>query len=119
MKIAIPTRGDRGLDEQISGHFGRAPTFTIWDSESEGLRVIQNRGKHMGGAESPPNILAKEEVSLLICSGLGPKAFNRLGELGIQIMIGAEGTVADTLRMWKEGKLKEADFESACANHLH
>lgn len=40
MKICIPTLGEKGLDEQVSEHFGSAPYFTIIDLESNGVEII-------------------------------------------------------------------------------
>ena len=31
MKIAVPTMGEKGLEESIADHFGRCPTYTILD----------------------------------------------------------------------------------------
>jgi predicted Fe-Mo cluster-binding NifX family protein len=53
--IAIPTQGNRGLEDQVYDHFGKAPTFTLLNMETGGLTIIDNTSDHMGGTVSPPS----------------------------------------------------------------
>lgn len=116
MKIGIPTEGDSGLDESVSQHFGRAPTFTIVDTDSMGVEVVTNV-KKSGGSAQPPEQLLEEGVQVMLCSGLGPKAINMFEQFGIEVYIGAEGTVEQVLDNWESGELKEATDEDACEEH--
>ncbi|MEM4728835.1 MAG: NifB/NifX family molybdenum-iron cluster-binding protein [Thermoplasmata archaeon] len=119
MKVAVPTLGERGLDELVSEHFGRAPTFTIVDSETDEVKVIQNRSEHMGGAGKPPEHLAREGVKVMLPSGMGPRALAMFKSLGIEVYMGARGTVSETLELWKRGRLLPASEETACREHRH
>jgi predicted Fe-Mo cluster-binding NifX family protein len=119
MNIGIPTMGDRGMDEVVSDHFGRAPTYTIVDIDTESVRTIENRSEHMGGVGKPPEALAKEGVNILLCSGLGPRAISMFQDYGIVVYVGATGTVRDALAMWREGSLQPATSENACKEHRH
>jgi hypothetical protein len=58
VKVAIPTMGNNGMDEYVSEHFGRAPTFTLVDLDTNKVRVIPNTSEHLGGTGYPPEILA-------------------------------------------------------------
>ncbi|TET91829.1 MAG: dinitrogenase iron-molybdenum cofactor biosynthesis protein [Methanomassiliicoccales archaeon] len=119
MKVCVPTLGDRGLLENVSPHFGRAPTFTIVDMDTDDVRVIPNISEHMGGAGKPPEHLAEAGVETMLCSGLGPRAVNMFEEYGIEVYVGAEGTVQDTLEKWKNNQLAMATDENACKMHRH
>ncbi|MEF8874737.1 MAG: NifB/NifX family molybdenum-iron cluster-binding protein [Candidatus Thermoplasmatota archaeon] len=119
MKVAIPTMGESGFDEKISGHFGRCRTFAIYDTEEEDLNFIPNNSKHMGGKGNPPELLAEENVDVMLCGNLGRKAVNLFEELGIDVYCGAKGTVDDALDSWDEDGLEEASVSDACEEGRH
>jgi len=117
MKIAFPTLGNKGIDEEIGEHFGRVPTYTIVDLETNEVKIIPNTSYHMGGVGYPPELLAKEQVKVLICKGLGRRAINMFQDFGIDVYIGATGKVKDALDAFKKGLLKKATVENACKEH--
>jgi len=53
MKVAVPTMGNEGLDEEVGQHFGRVPTYTIVDTETNDVKVINNTSQHAGGQGYP------------------------------------------------------------------
>lgn len=118
MKLCIPTDSG-GLDDTVSGHFGRAPTFTVIDTETNEVLVVKNRSEHMGGLGKPPEHIAKTGAEVLICAGLGARAIDMLAGFGIEIFVGATGTVRDAVDMWKEGKLTPATLDVACKEGHH
>jgi predicted Fe-Mo cluster-binding NifX family protein len=119
MKLAIPTMGDRGLEERVGEHFGRVPTYTIVDSDTDEVKVIPNTSEHMGGQGYPPEILAGAGVETMICSGLGRRAIMMFQEKGIMVYIGASGSVQDAIDLWREGRLQAATEENACRQHAY
>lgn len=119
MKVAIPTLGNNGLDEYVSEHFGRAPTFTVVDLLTNEVKVILNTSAHRGGSGYPPEILANAGVEVMLCRGLGPRAIDMFEQYGIEVYVGASGTVRDAIQAWKAGKLHVATDENACRMHRH
>jgi len=119
VKICVPTLGDRGLDEYVSEHFGRAPTFTIVDLKTNEVKVIPNTSQHMGGKGYPPEIMAQLGVEVMICSGIGPRAISLFENFGIEVYVGAHGTVRETIQAWQAGRLQMATDENACKAHRH
>jgi len=119
MRLCVPTMEDGGLDGLVCDHFGRAPTFTVIDLDSNEVQVVKNRSEHMGGLGKPPEHVAKTGAKIMICSGLGPKAIDMLQSLGIQVFVGATGTVKDSVQMWRDGKLQLASHDIACKEHHH
>jgi predicted Fe-Mo cluster-binding NifX family protein len=117
MKICIPTVGDNGLDNQVGEHFGRSPTYTIVDIKTNEVKVIQNTSEHMGGQGYPPEILAEEGVNVMACRGLGRRAILMFEEFGIDVYIGAFGTVKDTIEAFKQDRLQKANIDNACRQH--
>jgi predicted Fe-Mo cluster-binding NifX family protein len=117
MKICIPTTGDKGLDNIIGEHFGRVPTYTIVNLDTNEVKVIPNTSEHTGGQGHPPEIMEKEGVNVMLCRGLGRRAITMFEKFGIDVYIGASGTVKDAIGAFKQGKLKKASIDDACGMH--
>ena len=117
MKICIPTMGENGLDDAVGEHFGRVPTYTIVDLDTDEVKVIPNTSDHMGGRGYPPEIMAKEGVNVMVCRGLGRRAIMMFEELNIDVYIGASGTVRDAVEAFKQGTLQKASEGDACGQH--
>ena len=117
MKICIPTLGDKGFDDMVGEHFGRVPTYTIIDLETNETKVVPNTSEHAGGQGYPPEIMAREGVSVMVCRGLGRRAIAMFDELGIEVYIGASGTVRNAVDAFQQGKLHKAGSSDACGQH--
>jgi len=117
MKICIPTNGRLGLDDMVGEHFGRVPTYTIVDLENLDVKVVDNTSHHMGGSGNPPEIMAKEGVCAMVCHGLGRRAIELFDSLGIEVYIGASGSVRQAVEAFKEGALQKASKDHACSQH--
>lgn len=117
MKICIPTMGENGLNNLVGEHFGRVPTYTIVDLDTDDVKVIPNTSHHMGGQVDPPEIMAREGVNVMICQGLGRRAITMFEEFGIEVYIGASGTVKDAVTAFKQGRLQKANINDACGQH--
>ena len=114
LKLCIPSSGSGGLKDSVGEHFGRVPNYTLVDSKTEQVDILENKSQHKGGAGLPANILAREGVDVLICANLGRKAIDLCNQHGIEVHIGADGTVQEAIRKWHEGKLEEATTNNAC-----
>lgn len=117
MKIGIPSMGEKGLDEQVGEHFGRVPTYTIVDLDSDEVKVVDNTSHHMGGRGDPPEIMKQQGVCAMLCRGLGRRAIDLFQQLGIDVYIGASGSVRDTVEAFKQGQLKQATMGDGCQQH--
>ncbi len=101
MKIAISTDGD-----YVSQHFGRCPLFTIVEIEDGKLikkEVINNPGHHPGFL---PQFFHKYGIECIIAGGIGMRARELFGSLGIQTIIGVEGHIDDVINKILNGTLK-------------
>lgn len=117
MKICIPTMGNTGLDDIVGEHFGRVPTYTIINLDNDEVKVIPNTSHHTGGVGYPPEIMAKEGVNAMVCRGLGRRAISMFEEFGIDVYIGATGTVKNAVEDFKQGKLQKASKSDSCGRH--
>ena len=117
MKLCFPTEGNAGFIELIGEHFGRTPTYTIYDLKSHDIKVIENTSEHMGGIGYPPELMKKEGVDILICRGLGRRALSMFIEYGIEVYIGASGSVENAISDYKNMRLKKATVSDSCSEH--
>ncbi len=105
------------MDGSVGEHFGRVPTYTIVDSETKEIEVIPNESSHMGGEGLPADLLAGAGVDVMVCSGLGRKAINLFQDHGIEVYVGAGGTVKEAFQEWREDRLSAAAESDACERH--
>jgi len=119
MKVCIPTEGDGGIDDLVGQHFGRVPTYTVVDIDTGEVKVIANVSEHRGGTGLPPELISTTGTHIMLCGGLGPKAITMFEQFGIDVFVGAKGTVRDAVEAWKQGMLMEATDENACREHRH
>ena len=82
MKVCIPTKDNKGMDGTVEQHFGKAPTYTILDTETREVSVIPNTSEHMGGVDLPPEFLRKNGVEIMLCGGWDTKLLRCLSLVG-------------------------------------
>jgi len=117
MRICIPTNGNNGIDDTVGEHFGRVPTYTVFDSETKEVEILKNTSEHMSGQGYPPEIMSKAGVNVMVCGGLGRRAIMMFEQMGIMVYIGASGSVKNAVRMWENNELQAATNENACQQH--
>jgi len=107
MKICITAKG-AGLNDPVDPHFGRAAYFLFYDTETEALDAVANSpGAHGAGVQAA-QIVAGNGAEAVITGSVGPNAHQGLAAAGVEIYIGAQGTVADAIADYKAGKLSRA-----------
>jgi len=116
-KVCVPTATHGGLDDLVGEHFGRVPTYTIYDSETGTVEIVDNTSEHAGGSGLPGEILSGLGIDVLLCSGLGRRAIGILTGNGIEVSVDMSGTAGEAIEAWKKGNLSEASEEDACQEH--
>ncbi|MDR3601530.1 MAG: NifB/NifX family molybdenum-iron cluster-binding protein [Desulfosporosinus sp.] len=113
-KIAIPTDG-----EVLDAHFGRAAGFTVFEIEGKQVRKVELlsatglQHQHEGLAE----MFKRNGVDVLVCGGIGGGMINGLKEVGLAVITGASGNVADVAQAFASGILVSTG--SVCQEHDH
>lgn len=87
MKICVPSSSKGGLDDLVGQHFGRVPTYTIKDTETNEIRTIENKSEHMGGVGLPPELLSQEGIDVMLCGGLGTRLYSSSNSLVYKYML--------------------------------
>lgn len=116
-RICIPTEGRGGLNDCVGEHFGRVPTYTIFNTETQAVEVIDNTSEHAGGSGLPADILADLGIDVLLCKGAGRRALDILSGKGIEVCVGVEGTAEQAVNTWISGALAGATGDDACQQH--
>jgi predicted Fe-Mo cluster-binding NifX family protein len=118
MKICIPVSEYRELSSPVYGHFGSAPCFALVDTDTMKVERLSNRDHdHVHGACSPMKAMAGVKPDVVVVSGIGTGALLGLRSAGIKVCRADGGTVAQVVRLLKDGKLSEMDENAACAGH--
>jgi predicted Fe-Mo cluster-binding NifX family protein len=118
MKICVTASGNT-LDALVDPRFGRAAYLTIVDSESMTFEAILNAAAGaMGGAGiQAAQKIASKGVKVLITGNVGPNAFQTLSAAGIEVVVGASGTVKEAIEKYSKGELNKAGSPTVQGHH--
>ena len=116
MKVALTSRGPT-LDDQVDPRVGRAQVFLVVDTDTGEFEAVDNRqnleAAHGAGIQAA-RIVAEHGAGVVITGHCGPNAFRTLSAAGIDVVVGAEGTVREALESFKTRELRalpNADVE--------
>ncbi|OGI28147.1 MAG: dinitrogenase iron-molybdenum cofactor biosynthesis protein [Candidatus Melainabacteria bacterium RIFOXYA12_FULL_32_12] len=110
MKIAVSANG-KDLDSKVDLRFGRATGFIIYNLDDESfdfINNIQNLEAAQGAGIQAAQTVANQNVDALITGHCGPKAFKVFLAANIKIYTGAEGTIIEAIKKFKNNELMEA-----------
>jgi predicted Fe-Mo cluster-binding NifX family protein len=102
MRICIPTESDIGFDAKVHAHFGSAPIFTIFETDTEHLEIVNNPNNH---------------VDAVVCGGMGARAVQKLNQGGIKAYLAKGDTVQEVLRQYDADDLEEITIQNSCVQH--
>jgi len=121
-RIVFACEDDKGLNSEVSMHFGRCPYFLLVDIEEEEIlkvSVIKNPyfENHVPG--KVPQFIKERDAHVMIAGGMGHRAVELFNNYGIEVATGAGGKVEDVLKEYLAGRLKgvsvcEHDHNGRC-----
>ena len=112
MRVAFPTNDRVKVEE----HFGHAKEFAFANVKDG--KVISTEYQ-TPPAHSPgviPAFVGEQGATVIITGGMGGMAVNLFKEQNIDVILGATGSIEDTLKTYIEGEL--ASTGSVC-DHSH
>lgn len=105
MRIAIPV-----MDGLISPHFARCGEFALYDIEDG---KVTNRSSSLPPPHGPgvlPQWLKEQGATVIIASGMGPRAQGLFEQQGIEVVLGAaEHSPEDTVANYLNGTLETGE----------
>ena len=110
MKIAVTARGSE-LESEVDSRFGRAAWFIVVDTETGAYEAVDNSAgveASSGAGVEAARKLVDRGVEAVLTGHCGPNAFRVLRAAGIEVVLGASGTVAEATEAFKEGRLSPA-----------
>ena len=112
MKVGVSASG-RDLNARVDDRFGRCPWFLVVDSDSLEFEAVENRHAEegMGAGMVAAKDLIDVHVDAVISGQVGPKAYEVLKALNIDIFLASGGMrVKDALGKLKRGELRKMEM---------
>lgn len=108
MKIAISATGNT-IENLLDMRFGRCEYFQIHDTESEEIKILENKGQNSSGGAgiAAANQLLDEKVDAIITGSLGPNAFELIEKAEIKAYKCGNIPISSVLKKYKKGELEE------------
>ncbi|MGB9833829.1 MAG: NifB/NifX family molybdenum-iron cluster-binding protein [bacterium] len=120
-RIVVPVADERGLDAQLSEHFGRAPFFVVVELEDSGeissVRTVSNFGEHFGGRGYAHDAILEEKPNAIIVYRMGPRGLSSFQEAGVAVLKANANTVKEVIAAYRENKLQELTEGCHQAHH--
>jgi predicted Fe-Mo cluster-binding NifX family protein len=113
MRVGISANGG-DLNSKVGDRFGRCLWFLVVDSDSLEFEALENRHAQegMGAGMAAAKDLIDAHVDAVISGQVGPKAYEILKAVGIDIFVVSGGiTVKDALERLKRGELRKMEMK--------
>lgn len=128
-RIVVAAEDPRGLEGEVSAHFGRCPYYVCIDVDSSqgedsigSIEVVENEffGRHQPGIM--PRFIKSLRADVIIAGGMGPRAIDLFHSLDIEVATGAVGIVGKVVKAYLDGKLRGIvpcahDHPESCGGH--
>jgi len=112
MRVGISATGG-SLNAHVDDRFGRCPWFLVVDSDSLEFNAFQNghAQEGMGAGMAAAKDLIDAHVDAVISGQVGPKAYEILKALDVDIYLASGGiTVTDALEKLGRGELRTMEM---------
>jgi predicted Fe-Mo cluster-binding NifX family protein len=110
-RIVIPVTDEKGVDSQLSEHFGRAPYFSVFVVDDDGkvlaYKTVPNESEHFGGVGFPPDRILQLNPDAVITYGMGPRALARFQNAKVAVLRANASLARDLLLAYTRDKLEE------------
>ncbi len=107
MRIAIPSTDDKGLESEVSQHFGRSRFYTFVDVEDGEIKNVEVRPLNTEG-HGPgdlPHFVKENGGDMVVAYGMGSRAVDFFNQLGIKVVTGAYGRISDVIQALMDNRL--------------
>jgi len=110
MLVAITAQND-SLDSPVDPRFGRCAWFIFYDTDKdEVVESVRNEAAVAAGGAGiqAAQFVVNKGAKAVITGNVGPNASAVLDGAGIEVYVGASGTVKEALEAFKKGQLAKA-----------
>ena len=114
-RIYFPLLTEKGMESEISYHFGHAPFFGVYDVVTKELSIINNTLDHVDPNKSPiDQIIETVNPTTIFAQGIGSRAVNIIKEKGLRLKTGNFKTVQEVVNNLD----KLEDHDSDCGHEV-
>ncbi len=119
MIICIPTENENGSDSLVYGHFGSAPFFVLYDTDTKQLTYIDNSNSHhVHGQCNPIAQLMDMKVDAVVVNGMGMNALNQLNRIGMKVYKLADRIkISELVSNYNKYLVQELSMSDCCSHH--
>jgi predicted Fe-Mo cluster-binding NifX family protein len=119
MKVAVSASGPT-LDSEVDPRFGRCPFLLVVETEGMVSELLENPAlRAPGGAGiQAAQAVAERGVKAVITGNCGPNAYEALSAAGIEVAVGASGSVRQAVEAYRQGRLRPAGGPSASPGYV-
>lgn len=111
-KIAVASEG-----AVVTGHFGNCRNFLIFTCGENGIESVEDVANPGHKPGFLPNFLADQDVSVVICGGMGVHASEIFNSRGVEVILGASGDSRAAVEAYLKGTLQSVGIP--CEHHHH
>jgi len=107
MKIAVSATAPH-LDADLDPRFGRCPYLLIIDTETMEFEAVENPAVSAPGGAGiqAAQAVAETGAKAVITGNCGPNAYQALSAAGIEVAVGASGSVRQAVEAYRQGRLQ-------------
>ncbi len=118
MKICMPVNENAGLNSLPYNHFGSAPFFLVYNTETAELTPINNGDLgHEHGMCQPLKALGGHAIDIILVAGIGQGALTKLADQGIVAYEAQPVSFEANITLLNASKLGRFDAGHVCAGH--
>ncbi len=116
MRLLIPTVDSDGAQARLSGHFGRAPFYTVADTDTGAVQAVANPSVTHGHGECVPatDVFGPGGFDAVVCQGIGAGAISRLAQAGIPVFVHDGPDVAAAVAAFNSRAIRAAGRDDGC-----
>lgn len=109
-RVAVACEDHRGLDGEVSQHFGGSPSFIIVELDATGIRAAEvvpdpNAGEHRPGRL--PRLVVDQGAKVIMAGSMGQRAQDVFRHHGVEVITGVRGNVRAALEAYLRGNTWE------------
>lgn len=118
MKICMPVNENNGLNSLPYNHFGSAPFFLIYDTQTAQFTAINNGDLgHEHGMCQPLKALGGHDIDIILVGGIGRGALTKLAAQGITAYHAQSVSFEANITLLNASKLDIFGTDHICTSH--
>jgi predicted Fe-Mo cluster-binding NifX family protein len=107
--VAVASEDNRGLEGEVSAHFGRCPFVTLVEVDGDsiaGHTVVPNPNFQQHRPGAMPRFIRSLGANVILSGGMGPRAVAAFEAVGIDVATGSLGPVRQVVQAYLDGGLR-------------